>query len=1222
MTNFLRGATLLFAILIANIAYSFDLPQPNTGTVKPAEFAKEWGVNPDAVTNKFTISKGLKVTMIESSIPANVLWPGDKVSFTFQFVNQTDQPIKTVGKASVIQFALYTYPGDDVFKTGVRKLLDCGNVPIAIDIPAKGYQDIVVSPAIPEKFGGYAVMIDLDGFDHLFGAGCVRTFKADDSAKQYYKLTMDNGNIDLLKRLGTTVNRIGFAYKPSTDADFETWFANSCKQLDQLKAAGKPVCVEFGASGLASVQPMGRFRLWLDANGIMKDGKADMTWLPQYDADFKKLVKRVAVTYGWPNGPVTAMKFMNEPWNGISISGWGADDLRYREIYTALCEGVEEARAEAKVQVMLGGCDSSSNTFDKLFPDGKDTFLNRLDFMSIHYQGMQPATIVKKFVNRTGPYGRVQVWDTESWVANSDDRVASTLSTMFASGHDRVVGIIGSVISSDTQRGTEDVKTSKGVERRIVTHAWPVAASIGAFQHFIGERSFHEIMFKNGLPWVYIFDGKKDKDDGTVVIVGDLSPTFGRDNILFRDVRGLAEIADKDALRAKLNSLPADNADRAAIEAEIKKPEQLTGATMTIKTSGSSYALYDFYGNPVPTVHGKIVVPLNDLGYYLRSNGKRGSFDKLLKAVKDGRVVGYEPLTVVVHDPTAPIDKGGIVNIEVTNILNRAISGTFKVTLEGLTVVVPDTLKFKPFEKKIIPALISGKGNDANSYKLNLTFNAGKDGKAVHEEDIHCNFIAKRTIVVDGNLDDWNGVLPQPVISDGVQRPTLMETAWLPFKQYDTSYKKGLATGFMAYDKDNFYFAAKIADSTPEDGMLRFENRNDDEYFYPDTSYLMDGAKALMKDEISWSDMAGIANAAAPQHPTQDGVRVQRAWRTALTASAFGIDLKLPIDKTTQLAVYCVDFDDMERRSQKIIVQNLDTKAVLVQKDIDKFQKGKYVVLNLRGNVRVIVRTNMWWFPVMQAFFLDPAATELHGTGNAAAIVQVDDKTGGNWKGVYGKDGYNVVSVDPKYPDYAKVTVIDEPFTMPMKWPDGVRHYSYRKGPELPFGSSPNHDNVQIAFNVMSDEEKPWYSCPPGTMPKFTGYWDSDYEYALDPVAVQYGGGTEIWRVRTPQMPNKHFYPRQLPSPFDGPVKNGNLVITRDGNTRITECAIPWSEIPGVKKRLDAGQTIKFTFRVNDNTGVGCMELTKNRSVARRNLSFKPDWIEHWANEVEFGFEK
>jgi hypothetical protein len=105
-------------------------------------------------------------------------------------------------------------------------------------------------------------------------------------------------------------------------------------------------------------------------------------------------------------------------------------------------------------------------------------------------------------------------------------------------------------------------------------------------------------------------------------------------------------------------------------------------------------------------------------------------------------------------------------------------------------------------------------------------------------------------------------------------------------------------------------------------------------------------------------------------------------------------------------------------------------------------------------------------------------------------------------------------------------------------------------------------------------------------------------------------------------MPNKHFYPRQLPSPFDGPVKNGNLAVTRDGNTRITECAIPWSEIPGVKKRLDAGQTIKFTFRVNDNTGVGCMELTKNRSVARRNLSFKPDWIEHWANEVEFGFEK
>lgn len=58
------------------------------------------------------------------------------------------------------------------------------------------------------------------------------------------------------------------------------------------------------------------------------------------------------------------------------------------------------------------------------------------------------------------------------------------------------------------------------------------------------------------------------------------------------------------------------------------------------------------------------------------------------------------------------------------------------------------------------------------------------------------------------------------------------------------------------------------------------------------------------------------------------------------------------------------------------------------------------------------------------------------------------------------------------------------------------------------------------------------------------------------------------------------------------------------------------------KKRLDKGEKIKFSFRVNDNTGVGCMELSKDRSVAKQGLSFHVDWVEHWANEVEFGFEK
>jgi hypothetical protein len=50
-------------------------------------------------------------------------------------------------------------------------------------------------------------------------------------------------------------------------------------------------------------------------------------------------------------------------------------------------------------------------------------------------------------------------------------------------------------------------------------------------------------------------------------------------------------------------------------------------------------------------------------------------------------------------------------------------------------------------------------------------------------------------------------------------------------------------------------------------------------------------------------------------------------------------------------------------------------------------------------------------------------------------------------------------------------------------------------------------------------------------------------------------------------------------------------------------------------------QASRFSFRVNDNASGGCLELSRRRSVAKRNGSFHVDWVEHWANEVGFAFE-
>jgi hypothetical protein len=186
-----------------------------------------------------------------------------------------------------------------------------------------------------------------------------------------------------------------------------------------------------------------------------------------------------------------------------------------------------------------------------------------------------------------------------------------------------------------------------------------------------------------------------------------------------------------------------------------------------------------------------------------------------------------------------------------------------------------------------------------------------------------------------------------------------------------------------------------------------------------------------------------------------------------------------------------------------------------------------------------------------------------------------------------------------------------------LTWPSGVRYYSYRKDFDVPSGNGKH--NVQIAFNVIPPEKKDHLRYPPGTMPRFCTYFDTDYEFALNQVGEQFGGGTEVFCLQRPGMMRKHFFPRQPHAEVDGgPVKGNARLVVKEN---VVECAIPWSEMPEVKRRIEAGQTVKFSFRVNN--GGSAFELAAGRSVSKDNcFAFHNDWSTHWANELEFGFEK
>lgn len=1151
--------------------------------------------------NVMGVKNGLRhydydIKTIYSSAPANVFWPEDKVKFTFQLVSNTDEPIDINAGVHVIHYGAKGIP-NDIWLPEMYKIKEIQTFSIPVKISPNGYADVVIAPEIPDVFGGYAIVFDLGKYGRRLATSFVRSMKPSPVKMQYPKQSLDDLGVDFLNRVGVQAIRYGLSYSPTNMSNYQSEMRRIDAEMKRYKDNNITILLMFGEG--QSLTPLGTQRSFLDENGIYKRTKQDYAWLPELDKDFKKYVKEMCMKHGWPNGPVTAVSLWNEPWEGISISGWQADMLRYREIYKAMAEGVMEARKEG-IDVLIGGCDSNSNAWDKLFSDGTMDMLPIFDFLSIHYQGMESPVLYPEWNNRKDHKGRVLIWDTESWVGNTDDRIGLVVAANRSAGYDRSMGIYGGYMFSGDPHNTipnMEVRTANGMEMISSIHSsWSPAAAMGAVQGLIGERSFKELLFSNGLPWIMMFDGYEGKpDDGTAVITGDLGEAFGAENILFRNVRSLKDIASK--------------------EPQVYKA--LEGGKLTLKAH-PSFILYDFYGNIMAPLHGKYEIPLNYRGYYMRTDGSKGSFDRLRQALKTAYIEGYEPLEIIAKDMTAPVSGHPEMNLILTNILNRNVSGNLNVRLGNLQLRYPEKISFKPNETKTVKVFVTeGEATADNTYPLDVRFDGGKDGQAVHWEDMHVNYISRKTIEVDGKLDEWTNVIPQSVKGSTDASVTLTEAAWYPFKNFEAN-ADGMATAYLSYDDRYFYFAAKVADKTPNKGTYRFETRNDDDFFYPDVARKQ---TILAMHATEKQQKAGNDDRSALQHPDEQS-RIMNFIENTETTQSVGIDLDLPADKYTRTAFY---FPDRDQFNLQVVVYDRETGKEIMMQRIPKVWNGAYLVLDLSGKVNVRCTAEGWWYTVKLAgLFFDEAGQNVTGKP-AASMVKKDFDTQGNWKSVYGKNGYYMIGLKPCLPTGVSCNIAEYDDLIELKWPEGVRHFSYRKDPVLPDASMDSPaDNIQIAFNVLPIGQDGMESHPKGTMPRYTGYKCTDYEYALNTVSPEYGGGFEIWRMLAPGMPRKHFYPRQPKSPYDGPVKEGKLVTRREGNTLYTECAIPWSEIPDVKNALDKNEKIKFSYRVNDDGARGaCMELARKRSVSKKNSrAFHPDWKEHWANEMEFSFEK
>ena len=665
---------------------------------------------------------------------------------------------------------------------------------------------------------------------------------------------------------------------------------------------------------------------------------------------------------------------------------------------------------------------------------------------------------------------------------------------------------------------------------------------LAAAERFVGQLDFTQLLFAQGPPWVFVFaDAIADAAEGTLVVAGDIE-TVAPNRASLRDIA-------------------------------------LSDATMHV--AAGPYRLYNALGDTVPAVDGGWVVPLDDRGHYMRSDGMPGDFAALVAAVRNARIEGVEPIGVVVRDMTVPItasiESGAVLELTVGNVLNRAIEGELSVNLGELKVEAPAKLRLGPHERQVVEVrVVEGAPSPDNRYPLRVRFDAGVDGLAVHEEEVRVNWIARHSVKVDGKLGDWRDILPQSIGAG--------------------------ATAWVAYDDSYFYFAAKIRDRIEESGTLRFAERDDDTFFYPRVSHELDQDQALYKvDRIRKRS----ANPAHLRRPDGSG-RIDGRWENADQVKAFAIDLTIPEGKPRQVALY-IPPGRFDPAGMDIELYDRKRRESLGRQRLVELGQGVYAVYHLAGKVRITLRVHDWHYKArMAGIFFDPV-------DRASGFVGFDRETSGEWFGRYGAEGFYVVGAERIDPPDVSLRIPKVLKKERRVWPDGVRRFSYRREPVLPSGDLPSFDNVQIAFNAVSASGDPVgigaYDC-------------TDYEYALNKVSKKYGGGTEVWRLLAPGMARGDFYPRTTTDLGQGAVVDAKLAIEHKDKNRITEAAIPWREIPEVQALMQAGKPVKFSLRINYSQ-VDSRELATGRSASRINEpAFHMLGQQHWANELQFGWER
>ena len=524
-------------------------------------------------------------------------------------------------------------------------------------------------------------------------------------------------------------------------------------------------------------------------------------------------------------GALWGLENYNEPWEGGGISGWARDMLQYRAVQKLIATSARKVSPQIKILA----ASSIMNTEDKLFSDGSRDFDQYIDIFTDHY--VVPPSCYGPLVARV--HGKDSM-ETETWFVNAEYLLPQGVAQFMACGQQRLAPWHPRVLF-DSLPGNNDNYFIPS----------PVVAATAALNHFLTGKRFEKIVFCDHLPWVFQF-GKDNEADALLMVFGQLMPIAGND--------------PKDRLWSQVDAAP--------------------GGKMTIDNADGLLQFYDLAGNPIHQGDRSVELPMTIFPTYVTCRQGAVAAGKRLAAAQ---IEGKRAVEILPHDFTERVVDGATLSVDLHNCLNRTVSGE-------LTVQPPEGLQLKQTSQAVKLAagqrqsvqfqLPRARANAANAYPFAFRFNSDA-GNAEYNEVLNATIIPKKTIRVDGNLDDWKDV-PGVTVLAKAQKAELTELLRRPWLQIKDAEPQGNFAQFkLAWDENYLYVAALVNDPTPQEkGLAPMTGRNEDLYFHSRASDQQSPYKEFLakRPGRSFAEVPYVwrYNPESPDHPALPAVPFRR----------------------------------------------------------------------------------------------------------------------------------------------------------------------------------------------------------------------------------------------------------------------------------------------------------------------------------------------------------